>query len=203
MEFTKLIRTTDEFPIYDGSLIHSRFAYKLLRDEVSPIGNIIAFRAPMKVEGAGMIDLEDVLENDYIYSKDAINFCWEIPHLDPFGAVAFQRLLNTQIASVLFSIIQAPIEVSGDDIFIVESFTDDEGGKQERGKCSVSITYSKDNVALGHTGINVYAGTKAPKFAYSTRMSDDQCQHFMKGVIDVFTKLVKSIHIATTKIIIA
>ena len=203
MEYTKLIRTTDEFPIYDGGLIHNRFAYKLLRDEVSPIGNIIAFRAPMKVEGAGMIDLEDVLENDYIYSKDAINFCWEIPHLDPFGAVAFQRLLNTQIASVLFNIIQAPIEVSGDDIFIIESFTDNEGEKQERGKCSVSITYSKDNVALGHTGINVYAGSKAPKFAYSTRMSDDQCQHFMKGVIDVFTKLVQSVFIATTKIIVA
>lgn len=203
MDYTKLIRTTDEFPLYDGALIHQRFAYKLLRDEVSPIGNIIAFRAPMKVEGAGMIDLEDVLENDYIYSKDAINFCWEIPHLDPFGAVAFQRLFNTQIASVLFRVIQAPIEVSGDDIFIIESFTDDEGSKHERGKCSVSITYSKDNAALGHTGINVNVGSKAPKFAYSTHMNDEQCNEFMKGVIDVFTKLVNSIFIATTKIIVA
>lgn len=194
---------TDSILVYTGDTIHKRFAYAHLRDNVSPIGDIIAFRAPMKVEGSNMIDLEDVLENDYIYSKDAINFCWEIPHLDPFGAVAFQRLLNTQIASALFSIIQSPIEVSGDDIFIVESFTDDAGGQHERGKCSVSITYSKDNVALGHTGINVNAGPKAPKFAYSTRMTDEQCQQFMLNVINIFHKLTKSIHIATTKIIIA
>ena len=81
-----------DVPVYDGMLIHKRFAYTYFRKKTLPIGNIVAFRAPMHVLANGMIDSEDILKNDFIYSDDAINFCWEIPNLDPFGAVAWQRL---------------------------------------------------------------------------------------------------------------
>ena len=104
---------------YDGKILHNRFAYKYFRERTLPIGNIIAFRAPMHVEAEGMIDTEDVLNNDFIYSQDAINFLWEIPNLDPFGAVSWQRLFNTQIANILsFKYIKAPIEVDGDDLIV-------------------------------------------------------------------------------------
>lgn len=191
----------DDQPIYDGSLIHSRFAYKLLRNKVLPHGNIVAFRAPMKVEAAGMIDLEDILTNDFIYSKDAVNFCWEIPHLEAFGAVAFQRHFNTQIAHILHRLIQKPIEVNGDDLIVHDKFEGSDGKEYEKGKCSVSITYTKNGAALGHTGINVDAGNKAPGFAYSTQLNDEQVQQFMSQVVQTFTNLVDSIFIATTKVI--
>ena len=90
-----------DIKVYDGPLIHKRFAYDFFRNKTLPIGNIIAFRCPMDVSIDGMIDQEDVLQGDYIASDDAINFCWEIPNLDKLGAVAFQRLLNTQIANIL------------------------------------------------------------------------------------------------------
>jgi hypothetical protein len=187
--------------IYDGNLIHSRFAYKYFKDRTLPIGNIVVFRAPMKVEAAGMIDTEDILNNDYIYSDDAINFCWEIPNLDPFGAVAWQRLFNTQIANILGNTyLKAPIEVDGDDL-IVHKEHNQGGIEQKKGKCSVSITYSKNNVALGHTGINIAAGKKAPAFAYSTNLTDEQATAFMKNVIDVFYSLNDDIFIATSKVI--
>ena len=64
---------------YDGNLIHNRFAYTYFKKRTLPIGNIVTFRSPMLVEADGMIDHEDVLQNDFIYSDDAINFCWEIP----------------------------------------------------------------------------------------------------------------------------
>ena len=108
-----------DIKVYDGDLIHSRFAYKFFKERTLPIGNIVAFRAPMKVEAAGMIDSEDIINNDFIYSEDAINFCWEIPYLDPFGAVAWQRLFNTQIANILSSkYLKSPIEVDGDDLIV-------------------------------------------------------------------------------------
>ena len=47
------------------------------------------------------------------------------------------------------------------------------------GKASVSITYSKDNVTIGHTGINITAGDKAPPFAYSTNLTDDQIRYII------------------------
>jgi hypothetical protein len=199
MNYNLYIR--DDQPIYDGTLIHNRFAYKLLRNKVLPHGNIVAFRSPMKVEAAGMIDLEDVLSNDYIYSKDAINFCWEIPHLEAFGAVAFQRLLNTQIANALYKQLNLPIEVSGDDLLVHNQFEGSDGNVHSKGKCSVSITYVKNGAALGHTGINIDAGNQAPGFAYSTRLNEKQTEEFMKDVIDIFHQLCDSIFVATSKVI--
>ena len=186
---------------YDGNLIHKRFAYNFFRKKTLPIGNIIAFRGTMNVDIDGMIDQEDVLQNDYIASDDAISFCWEIPNLDKLGAVAFQRLFNTQIANILSSkYIKKPIEVDGDDLMVHDEFEGSDGTLQKVGKCSVSITYSKDNVTLGHTGINVNAGSRAPNFAYSTGLTDDQATEFMQDIIDLFYAMADDMFIASTKI---
>jgi hypothetical protein len=187
--------------VYDGKLIHERFAYKFFRKDVSPYGNIVAFRAPMYVEDA-LIDLEDTLSNDYIHSQDAINFCWEIPGLCPLGAVAFQRLFNTAIANILASSINKSIVVEGDDLLVQDEFTGSDNKVQTSGKVSVSITYSKDNVTLGHTGINIIAGDKAPGFAYSSNLTDEQVDYFIESAINYFNSEVKDEFIATTKIIV-
>jgi len=187
---------------YDGSLIHqSGFCYKYFKDKVLPTGNIILFRAPMEVT-LNLIDLEDSLNQDYIYSEDAINLCWEIPNLDPLGAVFFQRLFNTQLAQVLYKLIQKPIAVDGDDLIVFDlempktnKFV--EGG---RGKCSVSIAYSKNNVAIGHTGINIIAGPKAPDFAYSTKLTNEQLQTFCNDAMMTFYTITHDSFVACTKI---
>jgi hypothetical protein len=186
--------------IYDGSFIHKRFAYKYFRDRTLPIGNIVSFVSPVEVT-LNLIDLEDSLEKDYIYSDSMVNFCWEIPNLDPFGAVCFQRLFNTTIANTLHKIINKPIEMKGDDV-MVHAEHNQGGIVQQKGKASVSITYSKENVAIGHTGINVAAGKRAPAFAYSTNLTPEQAEQFQKAVIDQFYSMVDNIFIATTKVIV-
>lgn len=191
-----------EQKLYDGALIHKRFAYNHFRNRTLPIGNLVAFRAPMLVEADGMIDEEDIIKGEFIYSDDAINFCWEIPNLDPFGAVAYQRLFNTQVAHILSSnYLHKPIEMDGDD-FIVHAEHQQGGIVQQKGKCSVSITYSTNNVAIGHTGINIAAGRKAPAHAFSTNLTDEQATSFMKEVIDMFYALNDDMFIATTKVIV-
>jgi len=187
--------------VYDGNLIHKRFAYEHFRKNVSPYGNIVAFRAPMYVKDA-LIDLEDTLSNDFIHSQDAINFCWEIPNLDPLGAVSFQRLFNTAIANILASIIKKPIAVEGDDLMVQDEFIGNDSKVRPAGKVSVSITYSKDNVALGHTGINIIAGDKAPGFAYSTNLDKKSADYLIDAVIEYFNSEVKDQFVATTKIIV-
>jgi hypothetical protein len=186
--------------IYDGSFIHKRFAYKYFRDKTLPIGNIVSFVAPVEVT-LNLIDLEDSLEKDYIYSESMVNFCWEIPNLDPFGAVCFQRLFNTSIANILYKQINKTIEMKGDDIMIHADHN--QGGiHQTKGKASVSITYSKENVAIGHTGINILAGKKAPAFAFSTNLSPEQTVKFLNEVMHQFYSMVDNIFIATTKVIV-
>lgn len=184
--------------IYDGSFIHTRFAYKYYRDRVLPIGNIVSFIAPVEVT-LNLIDLEDSLEKDYIFSESMVNFCWEIPNLDPFGAVCFQRLFNTAIANTLYKIINKPIEMKGDDI-MVHAEHNQGGIVQQKGKASVSITYSKDNVAIGHTGVNIIAGKSAPAFAFSTKLTPEQAEKFQKSVNEQFYQMVDNIFIATCKI---
>ena len=193
-----------DIPVYDGELLHSRFAYKFFRDKTLPIGNIVAFRSPMWVEADGMIDSEDIIKNEYIYSDDAINFLWEIPCLpDAFGAVAYQRLLNTNIANILSGkyMNNTPIEVDGDDLIVHAEHTQGDI-KQSKGKCSVSITYTRDGVTLGHTGINVQAGEKAPSHAFSTNLNNMQCDGLMKDVIDMFYQMNDDMFLATTKTIV-
>ena len=187
--------------VYDGNLIHNRFAYEYFRKNVSPYGNIVAFRAPMYVKDA-LIDLEDTLSDDYIHSQDSINFCWEIPNLCPLGAVSFQRLFNTAIANLLAAIIQKPIAVEGDDLMVQDEFVGNDEKVRKAGKVSVSITYSKDNVSLGHTGINIIAGDKAPGFAYSSNLNKKQVEYFITSVIDYFNAEVQDQFVATTKVIV-
>jgi len=190
-----------EQSVYDGKLIHERFAYKFFRKNVSPVGNIVAFRAPMYVKEE-LIDLEDSLTNDFIHSQDAVNFCWEIPGLCPLGAVSFQRLFNTAIANILSGILKKGIIVDGDDLLVQDEFVGKDDKIRKSGKVSVSITYSKDNVAIGHTGINIIAGDKAPPFAYSSNLSDNQVDALLNSIIEYFNREVLDQFIATTKIIV-
>lgn len=190
-----------EQPIYNGDLIHKRFAYQYFKKDVSPYGNIVAFRAPMYVSD-NLIDLEDSLSKDFIFSDDAINFCWEIPNLCPIGAVAFQRLLNAAIANILSHLIKKPIEMRGDDMMVYDTFIGSDKMEREVGKVSVSITYSKDNIGIGHTGVNIIAGNKAPGFAYSSKLNDDQITGLMQAVVNYFNSEIKDMQIATTKVIV-
>lgn len=190
-----------EQAIYNGDLIHKRFAYQFFKKEVSPYGNIVAFRAPMFVSD-NLIDLEDSLSKDYIFSDDAVNFCWEIPNMCPLGAVAMQRYLNTAVANILASLIDKPLEMRGDDIMVYDTFIGSDRKEYNVGKVSVSITYSKDNVAIGHTGINIRAGNKAPGFAYSSNLSESGVTSLMENVIKHFNIEVKDMQIATTKVIV-
>jgi hypothetical protein len=185
---------------YDGSIIHNRFAYKFFRDKTHPVGNIITFVSPTIVEADNMIDLEDVITKDFIYSDSMVNFCFELPTTNLWGGVAFQRLYNSIIGNILADIIKEQIEVDGDDIFVRKEFTN-KGIVITRGKSSVSIVTEKNGAILGHTGINVKAGEKAPAFAYSTNMSPLEVEEFQKKCIEAFYQTAHSIFIATTKVI--
>jgi len=181
---------------YDGALIHSRFAYTYFRDKYIPTGCIVAFRGKMNVT-TNLIDKEDLLNNDFIFSEDAINFCWEIPNLCAFGGVAFQRLFCTYVANTLSELCrqagkEIDLSVMGDDLMVrIE--------EDKFQKASVSISTVKDGAVLGHLGINITAGSKAPSFAYSTHLTDEEAELFTNTVINIFNELTTSLFVATTK----
>jgi hypothetical protein len=180
--------------IYGGVQIHDRFAYKFFKKEVNPLGNIVSFIAPMEVT-ANLIDLEDSLNKDYIYSDSAMNFIMEIPNKDIWGGVLFQRLLNAQVGSLLCSkYLNEPGYVDGDDIMV-----ETENGDK---KASVSIAAEKNGAVLIHLGINIHAGERAPSFAYSTELNEEAAHAFMADVEGIFNSILADVFVATTKIVV-
>jgi hypothetical protein len=180
--------------LYGGVQIHDRFAYKFFKKEVNPLGNIVSFIAPMEVT-ANLIDLEDSLNKDYIYSDMAMNFIMEIPGKDIWGGVLFQRLLNAQVGSLLCGkYLNEEGYVDGDDIMVKWG--------DEHKKASVSIAAEKNGAVLIHLGINISAGPKAPEFAFSTNLSEDKALEFMTDVESIFYSILSDVFTATTKITI-
>jgi len=178
---------------YSGQILHDRFAYKFFKKNVRALGNIVAFIAPMRVE-EHLIDLEDAINNDYIYSVRAINFLIEIPNIDLFAGVCFQRLFNAQIGSLLCTkYLQQEGFVDGDDIMVKDG--------EEFKKASVSIATNVNGAVLIHVGININAGDKAPDFAYSTHLTDEAANAFMLDGIQMFQAMVQDIFTATAKVI--
>ena len=180
--------------LYGGVEIHNRFAYKFFKKKVNPLGNIISFIAPMEVT-ANLIDLEDSLNKDYIYSDLAMNFIMEIPNKDIWGGVLFQRLLNAQVGSLLCSkYLNTEGFVDGDDIMV--------GSDDSAKKASVSIAAEKNGAVLIHLGININAGERAPDFAYSTNLTEHQALEFMADVESIFNNILNDVFVATTKIVV-
>jgi len=180
--------------IYGGCQIHDRFAYKFFKKDVNPLGNIVSFIAPMLVTD-NLIDLEDSLNKDYIYSDMAMNFIMEIPGRDIWGGVLFQRLLNAQVGSLLCSkYLQTEGYVDGDDIMVKWG--------DEHKKASVSIAAEKNGAVLIHLGINIDAGPKAPPFAFSTNLPENIAYEFMSEVERIFFEVLSSVFVATTKIVV-
>lgn len=199
--------------IYDGRLLQDRFAYTFFKNRVARLGNIIAFRAPMKVEEAFMVDKEDLINKDFIYSEDAINFCIEIPDVDLFGGVCFQRLFNSHIGTVLADkYLKVPIEIDGDDILVYKHPVDStpspaqdpekpEDKYTNKGKVSVSIAKQVNGAVLIHTGINIKAGKEAPDFAFDSNLTDEQVEEFMIKACEIFYILAHDIFVSTTKVV--
>ena len=179
---------------YCGKAIHERFSYKFFKKEVNPLGNIVSFIAPMTVTDH-LIDLEDSLNKDFIYSDSAMNFIMEIPNQKIWGGVLFQRLLNAQVGSLLCTkYLQTEGYVDGDDIMVKWG--------DEHKKASVSIAAEKNGAVLIHLGINIDAGKRAPEFAFSTNLPEDTAYEFMTEVESIFYSILESVFIATTKIVV-
>ncbi len=178
--------------IYDGEILQDRFAYDFFKKEVSRTGNILCFTAPMRVGAEFMVDKEDLVNNDYIFSGSAMNFLIEIPDISLYAGICFQRLFNTLLKDILNDRLFDNLKMKGDDILV---------DCEEKKKLSVSIAKQCNGAVLIHTGVNINAGEEAPSFAYSTNFSDDEVWQIFEEVTHMFKDISHDIFIASTKIL--
>jgi hypothetical protein len=131
----------EEIP-YTGDELSNHWSYRnfgILGDSV------VAFVGPCEVERDKMVDLEDVLNDDFIYSKMMLNFIVEIFGISLQEGVLIQRLFSSIIQDRINNMLDgANIRRRGDDLFY-----------HETQKLSVSICTLSPTSILIHTGLNI------------------------------------------------
>ncbi len=132
----------DEITPYTGSELVSHWIYKntgILGDAV------VAFTGPCHVDVSRMVDLEDVLNEDYIYSENMLHFIIEIFGISLEEGVLIQRLFTSILQDRINAECDAlKVRRIGDDLFF-----------QETKKLSVSICTVSPTSILIHTGLNI------------------------------------------------
>lgn len=155
---------------------------------------VVAFCGECEVKLTEMVDIEDVINNEPIYSKSMLSFIIEHFNIGLVEGVIRQRLLICIIKESLenlFTIHHSPFTVkrSGDDIFI--------GDK----KLSVSIATKSLTSILIHVGLNIDsegAPVKAAGLANDLGISD--IKSFAQEIMVKYSQEIDDIILASTKV---
>ena len=149
---------------------------------------IVAFCGECEVKLDEMVDVEDVINNEPIYSKLMLNFIVENFNIGLVEGVLRQRLLITLIKEVLEEMTSEPVLRKGDDLFVQ--------GK----KLSVSIATKSLTSVLIHTGININpAGAPIEAIGLDFLKISD-IKQFAQKIMLKYSKEIDDIILASTKV---
>ncbi|MBR1754494.1 DUF366 family protein [bacterium] len=179
---TKLI---DEEIKYTGLELAPHWIYKNFKIQGDAI---VAFLGECEVKLTEMVDVEDVINNEPIYSKKMINFICETFNIGMVEGVLRQRLLITTLKEVLEQDYNIKVVRDGDDLFI--------DGK----KLSVSIATKSATSVLIHTGVNIDSTGAPVDAAELNSIKGIDTRKFAQKVIEKYANEIEDIVLATTKV---
>jgi hypothetical protein len=175
---------------YTGDALTNHWIYRnfgILGDAV------VAFTGPCDVKVEAMVDLEDVLNNDAIYSSNMLHFVLELFGPTLREGVLVQRLLTAILQQKLNDRLGShALERHGDDLFY-----------DKTQKLSVSICTLSPTSILIHCGLNVSsANTPVPAVGLTSElgMSYEEIQHFAVGTMYALADEWKDIRMACCKV---
>jgi hypothetical protein len=148
----------------------------------------VAFRGECEVKLDEMVDIEDVINNEPIYSKDMLSFISEQFNVNLVEGVYRQRLLICKIKEELetlgFEIIR-----NGDDLFY------------DNRKLTVSIATKSANSVLIHTGINILTeGAPIPVCGLESDFGIKNIKEFAIKVMNAYNEETEDIILASCKV---
>lgn len=170
---------------YIGSQLAPHWIYKNFKIQGDAI---VAFCGECEVKLTEMVDIEDVINNEPIYSKYMLSFISEQFNIGLIEGVLRQRLLITIIKEALenkgFKIIR-----NGDDLFINNK------------KLSVSIATKSLTSVLIHTGLNILSeGAPIEVSALESDLGITNIKEFALEVMERYSNEIEDIKLASTKV---
>lgn len=175
----------DENIKYIGSQLAPHWIYKNFKIQSDAI---VAFIGECEVKLTEMVDIEDVINNEPIYSKLMLSFITEQFNIGLVEGVLRQRLLIICIKEELEQMGFKPTR-NGDDIFI------------DGEKLSVSIATKSINSVLIHTGVNILSeGAPISASGLESDLGIKDVKKFAINVMKRYSEELEDIVLATTKV---
>lgn len=179
---TKLI---EEEIKYIGSQLAPHWIYKNFKLQGDAI---VAFIGECEVKLTEMVDIEDVINNEPIYSKLMLSFITEQFGVELVEGVFRQRLLICIIKELLEERGVFVVR-NGDDLMI--------NGK----KLSVSIATKSTTSILIHTGLNILSeGAPVKASGLTSELGIEDIREFALEVMKRYSEEIEDIKLASTKV---
>jgi len=170
---------------YIGSQLAPHWIYKNFNIQGDAI---VAFRGECEVKLTEMVDIEDVINNEPIYSKYMLSFISEQFNIDLVEGVFRQRLL--------VCIIKECLEKRG--IFVVRNGDD---LMIDGRKLSVSIATKSITSTLIHTGLNIESeGAPLEVSGLRSELGINDTKEFAIEVMNMYAEELDDIELASTKV---
>ena len=170
---------------YVGSQLAPHWIYKNFNIQGD---SIVAFIGECEVKLTEMVDIEDVINNEPIYSKSMLSFISEQFGVDLVEGVFRQRLLICIIKELLEE--KGVLVVrKGDDLMI------------NGGKLSVSIATKSITSVLIHTGLNILSdGAPVKASGLQSELGITDIKNFALEVMKRYSEEIDDIVLAATKV---
>lgn len=179
---TKLI---EEEIKYIGSQLAPHWIYKNFKLQGDAI---VAFIGECEVKLTEMVDIEDVINNEPIYSKLMLSFITEQFGVELVEGVFRQRLL--------ICIIKELLEERG--VFVVRNGDDLMINNR---KLSVSIATKSTTSILIHTGLNILSeGAPVKASGLTSELGIENVREFALEVMKRYSEEIEDIKLASTKV---
>lgn len=175
----------DEQIKYIGSQLAPHWIYKNFKIQGDAI---VAFCGECEVKLTEMVDIEDVINNEPIYSKYMLSFISEQFNINLVEGVLRQRLLMSCIKEALENR-GFVVRRSGDDLFVNDK------------KLSVSIATKSITSVLIHTGVNILSeGAPIPVSGLESDLGIVDIKSFAMDVMKNYSEELEDIVLASTKV---
>lgn len=170
---------------YIGSQLAPHWIYKNFKIQGDAI---VAFCGECEVKLTEMVDIEDVINNEPIYSKYMLSFITEQFNVELVEGVFRQRLLMCCIKEALEKL-GNKVRRNGDDLFVNDK------------KLSVSIATKSLTSVLIHTGVNILSeGAPIPVSGLKSDLGITDIKSFAQEVMQNYALEIDDIILASTKV---
>ena len=170
---------------YHGYELSPHWIYKNFKQKGD---SIVAFVGECEVKLTEMVDIEDVINNEPIYSKLMLSFISEQFGIELTEGVFRQRLLMCIIKELLEER-GIFVKRNGDDLIV------------NGGKLSVSIATKSVTSILIHTGLNIISeGAPVKASGLKSEMGIENIKEFALEVMKRYSEEIEDIKLAATKV---